>query len=155
MTEAGKAVLLSYASEDADAASRLCAALRAAGLEVWFDQNELRGGDSCDASTRKKIKECALLVPIISANTEARGEGYFRLEWKLAVDRSHLMADDRPFLLPVVIDDTADASSRAPDRFRERLHTRSPKTTRCAPSPTPRSTGSNGPIRNVTLGSRT
>ena len=72
---------------------------------MWFDQNELRGGDAWDASIRKKIKECALFVPVISANTESRSEGYFRLEWKLAVDRSHLMADDQPFLLPVVIDD--------------------------------------------------
>jgi len=40
------AVFLSYASQDADAAQRICAALQAAGIEVWFDQSELRGGDS-------------------------------------------------------------------------------------------------------------
>lgn len=39
-------IFLSYASQDADAASRICEALRAAGLEVWFDQNELIGGDA-------------------------------------------------------------------------------------------------------------
>ena len=32
------AVFLSYASEDADAARRICEALRAAGIEVWFDR---------------------------------------------------------------------------------------------------------------------
>lgn len=79
-----KAVFLSYASQDADAARRICEALRAAGLEVWFDQSELRGGDAWDASIRRKIKDCALFVPIISANTNARSEGYFRLEWKEA-----------------------------------------------------------------------
>jgi hypothetical protein len=41
-----RAVFLSYASEDAEAAQRICAALRAGGLEVWFDQSELRGGDA-------------------------------------------------------------------------------------------------------------
>jgi hypothetical protein len=56
---------------------------------------------------------------VISKNTHARREGYFRLEWKLAVDRSHLMASDLPFLLPVVIDDTPDQEDRVPDRFRE------------------------------------
>src|SRR5271167_719395 len=95
------AVFLSYASQDAEAAKKICEALRAAGVEVWFDQSELRGGDTWDAKIRKQIKECALFVPVISANTQARGEGYFRLEWKLAVDRSHLMADDAPFLFPV------------------------------------------------------
>ncbi len=119
MSEATKAVFLSYASQDAEAARRIAEALRAAGVEVWFDQNELVGGDAWDAKIRKQIKECALFVPVISANTQARAEGYFRLEWKLAVDRSHLMADDQPFLLPVVIDGTTDAAARVPDRFRE------------------------------------
>ena len=114
-----KAVFMSYASQDAEVARRLCEALRAVGLDVWFDQSELRGGDVWDASIRRQIKECALFVPVISANTQAREEGYFRLEWKLAVDRSHLMADDRAFLLPVVIDATIDANARVPEKFRE------------------------------------
>ena len=118
------AIFLSYASEDADAARRICEALRAAGLEVWFDQNELRGGDAWDASIRKQIKECALFVPMISANTQAREEGYFRLEWKLAVDRSHLMADHKAFFFPIVIDDTPEATAKVPDKFRERQWSR-------------------------------
>ena len=92
----GKAVFLSYASQDAQVAQHLCDALRAAGLEVWFDQSELHGGDAWDASICRQIKECALFIPIVSANTDSRSEGHFRLEWKLAVDRSRLLADDRP-----------------------------------------------------------
>ena len=46
MTESKKGVFLSYASEDADAALRICEALRAAGVDVWFDKSELRGGDA-------------------------------------------------------------------------------------------------------------
>jgi len=117
-------VFLSYASQDADAARRLCDALRAAGLEVWFDQSELRGGDAWDASIRKQIKECALFVPIISDNTNAREEGYFRLEWKLAVDRSHLMADNKAFFFPVILGDVAEPLAVVPDKFRERQWTR-------------------------------
>ncbi len=100
------AIFLSYSSDDVDAARRICDALRAAGLEVWFDQSELRGGDAWDASIRKQIKECSLFVPVISASTDARPEGYFRLEWKLAVDRSHLIADDQPFFVPVILGNT-------------------------------------------------
>ncbi len=119
MNESTKAVFLSYASQDAGAASRICQTLREAGIEVWLDQSELRGGDAWDAAIRKQIKACTLFVPIISANTRARAEGYFRLEWKLAVDRSHLMAAERAFLLPLVIDDTSDADALVPDKFRE------------------------------------
>ena len=35
MSEATKAVFLSYASQDAEAAKRICEALCAAGVEVW------------------------------------------------------------------------------------------------------------------------
>ena len=69
------AIFLSYASQDADAARRICDALRAAALEVWFDQSELRGGDAWDQSIRKQIKACSLFVPIISANNNALEEG--------------------------------------------------------------------------------
>ena len=121
MSSAKRAVFLSYASEDAPAAQRICTALRNAGIEVWFDQSELRGGDAWDAMIRRQIKACALFIPIISTNSHARAEGYFRLEWKLAVDRSHLIAADKPFLVPVVIDHTKDTDTRVPERFRE-LH---------------------------------
>jgi TolB-like protein/tetratricopeptide (TPR) repeat protein len=119
VSEANKAVFLSYAKQDAAAAGKICEALRAAGIEVWFDQSALRGGDAWDAAIRKQIKTCALLLPIISGNTQNRAEGYFRLEWKLAVDRSHLMSQDRAFLVPVVIDQTSEEDERVPDRFRE------------------------------------
>jgi TolB-like protein/cytochrome c-type biogenesis protein CcmH/NrfG len=124
MSESAKAIFLSYASQDAEAARRICDSLRAAGLEVWFDQSELRGGDAWDAAIRRQVRECALFVPLISANTDARSEGYFRREWNLAVTRMLDMADDQTFLLPLVIDDTPEAAARVPDRFRERQWTR-------------------------------
>jgi len=127
MNDSNNAVFLSYASEDAPAAQRICEALRAAGIEVWFDQSELRGGDAWDNSIRTQIKACALFIPIISKNSRVRAEGYFRLEWKLAVDRSHLMAADKAFLLPVVIDTTHEADARVPDRFREVQWSRLPE----------------------------
>ncbi|GAB5561188.1 MAG: hypothetical protein SynsKO_28350 [Synoicihabitans sp.] len=114
------AVFLSYASEDVAAAERIATALRDAGIEVWFDKNELVGGDAWDAKIRGQIQSCTLFLPVISANTQARAEGYFRLEWKLAADRTHLMADDHAFLFPIVIDETGDAEARVPERFRER-----------------------------------
>ena len=40
VTAAAGAVFLSYASQDADAARQICGALRAAGIEVWFDKSQ-------------------------------------------------------------------------------------------------------------------
>ena len=126
MTDPGKAVFLSYASQDAEAAQQLCNALRAAGIEVWFDRSELRGGDAWDRQIHEQIRDCRLFVAIISAHTEARDEGYFRREWRLAVDRTHDMAEHKAFLVPVAIDDTPELDAAVPEKFRQVQWTRLP-----------------------------
>jgi len=80
---ATRAVFISYASQDLVAARCICDALRAVGVEVWFDQSDLRGGDAWDAAIRKQVKKCALFLPLISVNTDTRSEGYFRRELAL------------------------------------------------------------------------
>jgi tetratricopeptide (TPR) repeat protein len=120
------AVFLSYASQDAESARRLAEALQAGGVEVWFDRSELRGGDAWDQKIRRQIRECALFLPVISAATQARREGYFRREWKLAVERTHDMADGTPFLVPVVIDGTKDRDALVPEVFLKVQWTRLP-----------------------------
>lgn len=116
-TTAPAAVFVSYAREDSDFARRIAEALRSHGFEVWFDQDELRGGEAWDQKLRRQIKECALFVPVVSANTQERREGYFRLEWKLASERTHLMAEGVPFIAPVVIDETKEAAALVPAEF--------------------------------------
>ena len=119
MSDSSRAVFLSYASQDAAAAKRICDALRATGAEVWFDADGgLEHGDEWDAKIRRQIKECVLFVAVISANTQAREEGYFRIEWDLAAERARGIASGVAFILPVVIDDTKEASALVPDRFR-------------------------------------
>jgi TolB-like protein/tetratricopeptide (TPR) repeat protein len=126
VTEPGKAVFLSYASQDAEAAQRLCNALRTAGIEVWFDQSELRGGDVWDQKIRREIHDCALFIPVISANTASRHEGYFRLEWDLADQRTHMLARNRAFIVPVCLDATPDAGADVPESFQRVQWTRLP-----------------------------
>ena len=121
------AVFISYASQDAEAAQKICDALRAERHRGLF-----RIGASCGEVThgirkiRHEIHECALFIPIVSQHSQDRLEGYFRLEWKLAVDRSHLMAVERPFLVPVVVDGTLDHEAFVPDSFRAVQWTRLP-----------------------------
>jgi len=63
---------------------------------------------------------------VISANTQARLEGYFRLEWKLAAQRTHTMADEKTFLLPVLIDGTRDVDAKVPAEFKSVQWTKLP-----------------------------
>ena len=116
---ASRAVFLSYASQDAAAAKRICDSLRSSGVEVWFDSDGgLEHGDEWDAKIRRQIKDCVLFIPLISATTQERQEGYFRLEWELAAQRAMSIASGVPFILPVVIDDTREPDALVPDRFR-------------------------------------
>jgi predicted ATPase/DNA-binding winged helix-turn-helix (wHTH) protein len=112
------AVFVSHASEDDAAALRIAAALRAAGIEVWLDRSELKGGDAWDHSIREQLRECTLFMPVISRSTTRRPEAYFRLEWHLADQRTLLMARSKPFIVPVCIDDTTEAQAEVPESFR-------------------------------------
>ena len=126
MTEPSQAVFLSYASQDAEAAARICDALRAAGMKVFFDQRELRGGEAWDQRIRREIHACELFVPLISANTASRREGYFRLEWDLADQRTHRLARNRAFVVPVCLDATPDRGADVPESFQRVQWTRLP-----------------------------
>jgi len=110
-------IFISYASEDRAAARRLQETLEAAGLDVWYDESDLGGGDAWDQKIRRQIRDCDYFMPVISATTNQRREGYFRREWRLASERTIDMADDVMFLQPVTIDDTPDARARVPERF--------------------------------------
>ena len=67
-----------------------------------------------------------LFIPHISANTQARHEGYFRLEWELAAERAMSIASGVAFILPIIIDATREPDALVPDRFRKVQWTRLP-----------------------------
>jgi hypothetical protein len=110
-------VFISYASQDLPAVQKLRDALDAAGIEVWFDKRRLESGDDFDQQIKRNIRGCSFFLPVISAAIQARHEGYFRLEWSLAAERSQLIADTIPFILPVVIDPIAEGDALVPERF--------------------------------------
>jgi len=126
------AVFISYASQDREAARQIQDALQAAGIEVWFDESALRGGDAWDAFIREQLGRCALFLPLVTRATNDRAEGYFRLEWKLAVDRSHRMADDQAFIVPVALGDVDETTARVPFEFRTRQWLRLSRASECA-----------------------
>lgn len=78
MSDSGKAVFLSYASQDAEGAQPICDALRAAGVEVWIDYDELVGGEAWDAKVRRQITGCAWCVlqePALAPPLRSRARG--------------------------------------------------------------------------------
>ena len=113
------AVFVSYASEDREAAARLSGDLRAAGLEVWFDQEALRPADDWARSIRRGIERCSLFLPVISRQSlaEENRRRYFWREWNDADDFARGMAPDEAFIVPLVIDDIRLDRAPVPDSF--------------------------------------
>jgi hypothetical protein len=112
------AVFISYASENRDAAQALAEALARNNIPVWYDRERLQTGDAWDARIKQAVQGCAYFLPLISRTTESIAEGYFRKEWKLAAERSHMFDDRTPFLVPVLIDDgVALERARVPSEF--------------------------------------
>jgi hypothetical protein len=106
---------------------RLRASLTEAGLTVWFDLDRLEAGDDFDRKIARNIARCAYFIPVVSATTQHRQEGYFRREWSYAIDRARNMADGALFILPVSIDDTDGGQALVPDKFKALHFSRLPE----------------------------
>ena len=122
------AVFISYSRHDSAAVECLAGALQTAGVEVWFDRNELKPGDAWAAAILQGIKNCSLFIPVVSANTqlEGRSRAYFWREWNIADDLALGMAPDERFILPVVVDGTDPYGAKVPARFTAANFTRLP-----------------------------
>jgi hypothetical protein len=112
------AVFISYAREDLSAVQQIKAGLEAAGITTWFDIDRLEVGDDYDRKIQRNIARCSYFIPVVSATTQRRLEGYFRREWSYAMDRVRNMADGALFILPVSIDATSAAEALVPDKFK-------------------------------------
>jgi hypothetical protein len=123
---AAGAIFLSYASEDREAAQNLKAALEGAGLDVWFDQGSIPPGASWDREIQANIRRCSLFLPLLSRQAARRLEGYFRREWRWALDRAQSFDESVPFIQPIVIDDVSAGASGIPEGFWDRQCSRFP-----------------------------
>lgn len=110
------AVLISYASQDRAAAERLRTGLEQV-TDVWLDRDDLVAGDDYDLKIRRSISKCSLFVPVLSRSAAGRLEGYFRGEWRQALSRKNQMADELPFIVPVIVDDLPMNSEGVPETF--------------------------------------
>jgi hypothetical protein len=120
------AVFISYAREDLAAVQKLKTGLDAAGVKTWFDLERLEGGDDYDRKIQRNIARCSYFIPIVSAATERRLEGYFRREWSYAIDRARNIAEGALFILPVTIDETNGGDAQVPEKFKTVHFTRLP-----------------------------
>lgn len=114
-------VFISYAHEDVEAAVRLRDFLDKFGIDAWLDKRKLQTGHDYEEKIRRNIKSCSFFMPVLSKTTIDRHEGFFRREWRIAIDRAQDIGDHIPFILPVAIDDVPTESEAIPIQF-QKLH---------------------------------
>jgi len=102
------AIFISYSRNDLAAAKCFFVEISRAGLPAWYDAG-LKGGDEFDPKLDYNIENCSVFIPIISAGSLAREQGYFRKEWKKAVERDErFFGSSKSSIIPVIIDGDDD-----------------------------------------------
>ncbi len=97
-------VFISYASEDAVHARKLCESLRGFGFDPWLDEDGLRGGDRWDEVIIDTLDEVDYVVVVQSAALAAKTFSYVNKEIDLALQRQQFARRGIRYVLPVRID---------------------------------------------------
>lgn len=111
------AIYISFASEDNEAVELLISGLNEEGLDAWIDRT-LAAGDGWENTVRHNLERCSLFIPILSRHSLTQAPRFFRAEWDGAIKIAERMPPSRPFILPVVIDDTSPTDPGLPELFR-------------------------------------
>lgn len=109
-------VFLSYKRADEVAVDRLRQSLENAGIKVWIDRSEIRGGADWYTEITRNIKDCILFLPCISQNAQV-AEGMLVKEWELALQRRGTIAREVPFFMPIRLDETGPGAELIPGDF--------------------------------------
>ena len=64
--DAVRPLFVSYASQDAVVADKVCAALEAAGLKCWIAPRDVRAGEPYAAAIVEAINACRMLVLVLT-----------------------------------------------------------------------------------------
>lgn len=78
-------VFISHASEDKNSATRIAEAIQDAGGKVWFDEFELKPGDSIKETIEAGLRSSDLMVLLLSPS--AIKSDWVKLEWDYALNR--------------------------------------------------------------------
>lgn len=106
---------ISYSWTDKALAEQIRSEFEKNGVNVFFDDDELKTGDRYNQVIKKYLKECDYFVALISQNSIGDQSRYvYDKEWKFAI----FFDDERHYIRPYIIDDTNPVDPRIPEEMR-------------------------------------
>ena len=83
-------VFVSYSSNDIQKVTRLVTELKAQGIKVWFDQEQILPGDDLVEKMTEGISQCKLYIVCLSPSFEKKPPtSWVKREFKMAILREH------------------------------------------------------------------
>lgn len=92
-------VFISYSRRDEESARQLHMDLTKAGLEAWFDRENLLPGERWKAAIRRAITESDYVVVLLSSHGVQK-TGYLQAEIKYALDVLDEFPENKVFIIP-------------------------------------------------------
>jgi hypothetical protein len=97
-------VFLSYAREDSYEAFKLYKKLCLNNIPVWFDREDILGGQEWATKIEEGIEQSTYFIPFLT-ETYFLKEGYVQVEIRSAFKKQQTMPPGKPFIIPVRFED--------------------------------------------------
>ena len=102
-------VFISYVRDNQSEVDQLVGALKAYGIRVWLDRDDIEPGQRWQTVIRSAIKNGAFFIAVFSEEYNARGTTHMNEELTLAIEQLRKRSQDAQWFIPVLIsDDVAD-----------------------------------------------
>jgi len=115
---------ISFIGEDREIARRLTENLRSDGISVWFDNEQLRGGEDIDKKIYHDIRKSHAFIQLVSKKSQIERENgeerYHVIEARWAKEKNYFNNDLE--ILPVAIDDIDIKKELVVDTFKNYFH---------------------------------
>jgi HEAT repeat protein len=98
-------VFISYVREDADTVGSIVRALRAYGVKVWLDKQDIKPGARWADAIRDAITAGAFYMACFSTAYNLRTRSYMNEELTLAIEELRQRGTDQRWFIPVLLDD--------------------------------------------------
>jgi TIR domain len=97
-------VFVSYIRDDSEVVDRLVTALRAKGLDVWLDRDNIAAGQRWKPTIHQAIRSGHLFLACFSRNYVDRDKSYMNEELTVAIEELRQRPKHRSWFIPVSLD---------------------------------------------------